>query len=388
MKSLFLSLLVSFSFALQAQEHIHYHWVALMNEDFTLESGETTYFWGFGPQATMRATLPGPLIEANQFDTISVHMLNLSPEAHTIHLHGLDVDTPNDGVPHTSFSVIPNDSATYTFVADHHGTFLYHCHVMTTLHLAMGMYGMVVIHPPEPNILFPEGPEFDGEYNYLFSEMNSAWNDNQLSPGPFHLYEADVFLVNGFFQSTLDEEEEQHVFADPGDNVLLRLGNVAYSKVTVEIPVELNVTTYMSDGRILPETLTENTIELYSGERFSLILSSDQPFYGDISVQFEDVRDETQIGELFIPVSIDEGLHTDDIVSEPNLLWVNHPFSDAVRLTSDRIYQDLQILSIDGRVIQTGITINPGYNTLHFDAPPGMYLLRGSDFAKKFVVVR
>lgn len=388
MKWIFVSVFVSVSSVIQAQEHIHYHWVALMNEDFTLESGVETYFWGFGPQATMRASLPGPLIEANQFDTVSVHMLNFSPEAHTIHLHGLDVDTPNDGVPHTSFSVIPNDSVTYTFVADHHGTFLYHCHVMTTLHLAMGMYGMVVIHPPEPNVLFPGGPEFTAEYNYLLSEMNSAWNINQLSPGPFHLYEADVFLVNGFFQSTLDEEEDQHIVADIGVQILLRLGNVAYSKVSVEIPEELNVTTYMSDGRVLPEFLNDNIIELYPGERFSLIVHSDQLFYGTISVEFEDIRDKTQIGELHIPVSIDEGLKTDEYDPEANLTWLNHPFSETVNLMSDRYYQGLQFLSVDGRLLRKGVSVNPGYNSIPVDFPPGMYLLRGHEFTRKFLIVR
>ena len=51
------------------------------------------------------------------------------------------------------------DDATYSFDADYPGTFLYHCHVTTTLHLTMGMYGMVLVTRPDFT-LFEGGPAY------------------------------------------------------------------------------------------------------------------------------------------------------------------------------------------------------------------------------------
>ena len=81
-------------------------------------------------------------------ESVQLNFTNPSPESHH-HLHGLDVDQANDGVPGTSFLVTTGDDATYSFDADYPGTFLYHCHVTTTLHLTMGMYGMVLVTRPD-----------------------------------------------------------------------------------------------------------------------------------------------------------------------------------------------------------------------------------------------
>ena len=108
-----------------------------MDGTFLSEDGTYTPYWGFGefnPNLTnQRITLPSPLLIYDLNDSVYLKLHNLSPETHTIHLHGLDVTQINDGVPSTSFGVLFNDSAIYKFKAKHPGTYLYHCHVQTRI---------------------------------------------------------------------------------------------------------------------------------------------------------------------------------------------------------------------------------------------------------------
>ena len=112
--------------------------ISKMDGTFQREDGTNTPYWGFGEfnpnLANQRITLPSPLLIYDLNDSVYLKLHNLSPETHTIHLHGLDVTQINDGVPSTSYGILSNDSTTYKFKAKHAGTFLYHCHVNTNMH--------------------------------------------------------------------------------------------------------------------------------------------------------------------------------------------------------------------------------------------------------------
>ena len=95
---------------------------------------------------------PGPLIEANWGDWISVTVTNeiWDPgEGLTMHWHGLDQrGTPwMDGVAALSHCPIaPGSTFTYTFRADHYGTTWYHSHYSSQY--SAGVLGPMVIHGP------------------------------------------------------------------------------------------------------------------------------------------------------------------------------------------------------------------------------------------------
>lgn len=106
------------------------------------------------------ATIPSPILWADQGDHLYVTLINLGmpvsklEDPHTIHLHGAHVATQIDGFPETSFSVPmwmdPKElppTATYYFMPEHPGTYMYHCHVEASEHVQMGMYGAMVIYP-------------------------------------------------------------------------------------------------------------------------------------------------------------------------------------------------------------------------------------------------
>lgn len=95
---------------------------------------------------------PGPAIEANWGDTISVTVVNniTSPaEGTSIHWHGLlQAHTEfEDGVPGvTQCPIAPGQSFTYNFLADLYGTSWWHSHY--SAQYAGGAFGPMIIHGP------------------------------------------------------------------------------------------------------------------------------------------------------------------------------------------------------------------------------------------------
>ena len=78
-----------------------------------LDDGTALPIWGYGWTTDGYISLPGPLLEYTQGADMVLAFENPSPESHTIHLHGLDVDQANDGVPATSFYVETGESTCY-----------------------------------------------------------------------------------------------------------------------------------------------------------------------------------------------------------------------------------------------------------------------------------
>lgn len=275
-----------------------------------LDDGTAITFWGYGWMADGYITLPAPLLEYEVGEVVSLAFSNPSPESHTIHLHGLDVDQANDGVPTTSFYVMTGESTVYEFEATHSGTYLYHCHVTTTLHLTMGMYGMVLVTRPD-GALFEGGPVVANDIPLLFSDLEVATTLDPVGSFPFHDIRPDVFMVNGLSGSQLDEPSEV-VYASTVSPTALRLGSMAYSRVVCHFPEGLNAQLWMSDGRPVPsESL--NALEIFPGERFTVTVQPDAGFDGEMSIEYwhmvddvlEDVQTVTIRDEAFHPSGVE-----------------------------------------------------------------------------------
>ena len=366
--------------------------ISKMDGTFLSEDGIYTPFWGFGEfnptLPNQRISLPSPLLIYDLNDSVYLKLHNLSPEMHTIHLHGLDVTQINDGVPSTSFGVLFNDSATYKFKAKHPGTYLYHCHVQTNLHAAMGMYGMLVIRNyPDTNLLYNNGPSFNKEYFYLSSDMYLYWNFNVTSPGPFHMYEADYFMINGKAGSQLFDDTTQIINMSAGDTALLHIGNVGYNSVEYVFPSEANAVIHMSDGRVLPNPIDSDTLILYPGERYSVLLSPTQFIQGHITVNSANLYNtETIVGTNYIGINIDS---LGQGMEDNKLAYLNlypNPTSTNLQIQSKETL-DIYIYNLEGKLFEI-FSIKPGINNLDVSTfAKGLYMVGAIGYLPaKFII--
>lgn len=313
-----------------------------------LPDGTAIPIWGYGWTADGFITLPGPLLEYTQDEFVQLNFTNPSPESHTIHLHGLDVDQANDGVPSTSFLVTTGGQTTYEFTANHPGTFLYHCHVTTTLHLTMGMYGMILVSRPDMT-LFDGGPSYTENAPILFSDFAVETNMNPVQSFPFHDIRPDVFMVNGASGAQL-EQSEHIIDFEPGQPIALRLGSMAYSLLQLDFPPELNAVCYMSDGRPVTEPFAVENLDIFPGERFTVLIEPDAGWDGYIGCEFWNIPDQQMDGEEYIRVR-DASLSVYDWgVSDP-LLGYPNPTSSTIEWDGPAA---LNVFNSGGRLVYNG----------------------------------
>ena len=161
--------------------------------------------YSMNPSLSAEPKLPAFVIYCNEGDSVVLNALSLAQgEHHTIHLHGLDVDTRNDGDPMTSFWLEHLQDTTYSFKATHAGTYIYHCHVADVVHVQMGMYGLLIVKAANGvQTAWTGGPAFDKEVHWLMTELDSSWHFNVPSHDPIvdtvniPPYLPTYFLVNG-----------------------------------------------------------------------------------------------------------------------------------------------------------------------------------------------
>lgn len=352
--------------------------VATMDDLTRLEGGDLTHIWGYNffTPPTYHASLPAPLLTLTTGDSVNIFFYNDSPEDHTIHLHGLDVAQNMDGVPTTSFSVPYHDSTNYSFKAPHPGTYLYHCHVQTTLHLAMGMYGMIVVNDSIANQLYNNGPTFNKTYPLLASDMYQFWNDNPLSPGPLYQYYADRFLINGKSGIQLFEDTSRVIDAFVGDSIRLNIGNIGYNKVTYVFPEELNPIVYLSDGRKLPQAFKTDSLVVYPGERYTLLCTPGSYYEGYISVYYENLKSNTIDGINLIGINrYNHPNSIDEMKIEKPLIYPN-PTNNFIYLTK-KGFTTFDLINSDGKLIETGQLYNDSIDLSNI--PTGFYLIKLND---------
>lgn len=132
------------------------HKVTLTVRDTVTEvaPGVTQTLW------TYNGTAPGPVLHGHVGDTFEVTLVNDATTGHSIDFHAGTLAP--DGPMRT---VDPGQQLTYTFKATQPGIWMYHCStVPMSLHIANGMFGAVVIDPPD-------APAADHEFVLVQSEQ-------------------------------------------------------------------------------------------------------------------------------------------------------------------------------------------------------------------------
>jgi FtsP/CotA-like multicopper oxidase with cupredoxin domain len=243
--------------------------------------------------------IPAPTIRVKKNDEVHVVLHNnghhhlekdssFGNVTHTIHFHGLDLVQVFDGVPGVPHPDIPDrllagipvgESYDYKFVAKDEGTFMYHCHVDTSTHAMLGMYGAFIVEGEQPNTLY--GKHFDREYVLFFSELDTDHNDAIHDVGDYDMmkFRANYYLLNGRI-FTADLKNPLSTIADPnslikakeGETVLLRLLAMGFDHTFVLHPHAYHMQVVATDGRELPAPYWKDTIPFHSGERYDVLV--------------------------------------------------------------------------------------------------------------------
>jgi FtsP/CotA-like multicopper oxidase with cupredoxin domain len=178
------------------------------------------------------AQFPAPVIYATTDDVVEIRLKNLgvsNPDApddpHSIHLHGLDVDAANDGVPETSLGAVgagtgepgAGNVVVYMFSPSDAGTYMYHCHQEADIHVQMGMYGALVVYNRNDQAA-AGGPgtgkgklwgwNYDRDYILLLSEVDLGQHLAEEDPEEYEYnpvdYHPQYWFINGLsFPNTI-----------------------------------------------------------------------------------------------------------------------------------------------------------------------------------------
>ena len=231
---------------------------------------------------------------------------NAKGNDHTIHWHGIEPTPMNDGVGKHSFEIKGN--YTYQWLAGNPGLYFYHCHKNTPLHFEMGLFGGLIIDPPEgPGHVQAAGAPgdvlaVDREVIWVCTAHDSRWHrlgtdaflincgasPNERSTfttdGVLNDWRPDVFTISGTVQ-----RDDGTPIAPTGDaakarrdeTILIRLLNASYA--LQEYRIGADVTIIAEDGRSYgvgpynkycrPRTVRAGTpIRVTSAMRYDLIV--------------------------------------------------------------------------------------------------------------------
>jgi len=270
-----------------------------MNGSMTMDDGASVTIWGFteGGGGGMGGggggnQFPSPAIRVTEGQVVHTN-LNVQGMMwlHTIHHHGIEPSQENDGVGHYSFDVDGN--YTYQWKASHAGTYFYHCHTNTVLHAEMGMYGALIIDPPEgPGTLFSGGPTYDVEAVWACDEIDSSWHNLAWDAGTcgedvgLNSLNPDYFIITGVdgAQSALTNPAVA-VSMNVGQKLLVRYICAGYLPQRINFG-GLTATVHMSDGRALPAPIQVTELEACSAERYDCIFEPTTPGVYDVTVDY------------------------------------------------------------------------------------------------------
>ncbi|MFY0644057.1 MAG: multicopper oxidase domain-containing protein [Bacteroidia bacterium] len=319
--------------------------------------------FGFAEDLSTHPSIPGPTLIMNEGDSVEIDLWNVSQGApHTIHLHGLDVDQENDGVPSLSFEVLHMDHGFYRFEAPHAGTYLYHCHVVSTIHVQAGMYGLIIVKEKNnEKKTWTDGYDYDREFAFLNSEIDTVWHRDSVLDHPhgdtvtlvaIPPYHPQFFLVNGYSDQQLIDNEVK-VYGAKNEAIYLRLANVGYYGNTFHFPPELDATIIASDGRPLPQSEQSDSIVILPGERYGVMLYPTDTLNSQISVDYFNLNSYRTEGNQFLEVNILETASKEEQINIEPLVYPN-PFTSHFSLELGELGQNvtgLQIAELNGKVV-------------------------------------
>ena len=160
---------------------VHEVAIKVTEEEREVAPGVTQRLWLFN------GTAPGPTLHGKVGDKFKITLSNDGTMGHSIDFHAgaLAPDEPMR-------TINPGESLTYNFTATRAGIWMYHCSTMPmSQHIANGMFGAVIIDPP--NL-----PKVDKEYMLIQSEIYAGPQGGVADLAKIQADKPDAVVFNGY----------------------------------------------------------------------------------------------------------------------------------------------------------------------------------------------
>jgi len=218
--------------------------------------------WGYNGQ------VHGPTIECVEGDRLRIYVTNKLPAPTSVHWHGIILPSGMDGVGGLSQKAIqPGETFKYEFTVWQHGTLMYHAHHDEMTQMALGMLGVIVIHPREP-----KGPPPDRDFVYMLSEWKIVPGTSR--PDPNEMTDFNILTLNAkAYPGTAP------IVVQQGDRVRLRIGNLSAMD---HHPIHFHGHYWWvteTDGGVIPESARwpETTVLVPVGSTRTVEFVADNP---------------------------------------------------------------------------------------------------------------
>lgn len=176
----------------------------------------TVNIWGFATNSAGPATLPGPILAANEGETLVINLHNSLPgETLSLSFSGMDNWQPD------LVGVTTGGMTTYRLNLTQPGTYLYEAGMTPNgvKQIAMGLHGGLIVRPAGCAACAYAGLNFDTEALLVLSEIDTNLHAD---PANFRMenYKPNYWLINGKAYP-----QTEAVGGAPGSKVLLRYAN-------------------------------------------------------------------------------------------------------------------------------------------------------------------
>ncbi|HWA70706.1 MAG TPA: copper oxidase [Polyangiaceae bacterium] len=187
---------------------------------YHLIAGEVSHEFAPGLKASCwgyNGRVHGPTLEATEGDRVRVYVTNKLPASTTVHWHGVFLPNGMDGVGGlTQRAIQPGETFKYEWTFRQHGTYMYHSHHDEMTQMALGLMGMIVVHPRQP----PASYRVDRDFVILLSEWRIRPGTSR--PDPNEMTDFNVLTMNArVFPGTAP------LVCKQGDRIRIRLGNLS-----------------------------------------------------------------------------------------------------------------------------------------------------------------
>ena len=214
---------------------------------------------------------PGPLIKAERGSTVIVNFINEIEMPTTVHWHGLRLDNRFDGVPDvTQPPVLVGESFTYELYFRDTGIYWYHPHMREDIQQDLGLYGNMLITPPEADYYGRVNREEVIILDDILMDAQGPipWGHSAPSHALMGRF-GNVMLVNG--------ATDYHLEVDRGEVVRFYITNVANSRTFNMVFGGASVKVVGSDVSKFEREEWVDSVVIAPAERYVVEVRFDEP---------------------------------------------------------------------------------------------------------------